>query len=657
MTTLSCPHCGFSKDFPADKLPNKATQVTCPSCRKAFAFTPPAAEPAQPAVEPPKPAAAPPAPATPPEQKPKTISIACPHCQHRREVPRDKVPQKQIRVTCPACRKPFPFDGSRIHQQPEQPAAMHPLLAASAKPAAPPRRRRQLAGIGELFRRSWQVFSRRILTLVGINLLGLAMAAIAYLLLGGVFEKLQKLSGNSLLVTIPAMVILALFSLAVGSAIAGGMTYAVIDEELGVRVSLGYGIHRWRSFFWLFTLLAFILGGGFILFFIPGLLLTVWFIFAQFVLANEDVGGMDALLMSRAYVRGHGWAVLGRILLLAVINMALSIIPVVGIVFALLLAPFTLIYYYEIYRDLHEIKAPVICNNSRGEKAKYLAIGAVGQLLVPIVLLILAAPVFYQGLDLLQKRLGLSLADSVQVNAARSAHKREGKPLIGSLLLKKFSYAPGESIHVTYVAPPGLPKDAWIGIVPSDIPHGDEVRNDRHDLAYQHLEGHTSATLQFEAPQEPGDYDLRMNDTDSHGREIASIPFHVVIKPEPTEQTAPAPQATQPPPTVQPPQPQQPAQASGPQLRLERDNYVSGEAITLHFSGLVRPALTDRIALFLVGSDNSSPVESKYLGQKAEGDLHFMAPPLPGSYEFRLFRADNSAEAIASSPAITVAAQ
>jgi len=653
MTTLSCPHCGFSKDLPSGKLPDKATQVTCPSCRQPFTFTPQAAEPAQPTAAPPPSLAAPPL-----QEQDKTINIVCPHCNHQRKVPRDKLPPKQVRITCPACQKAFPVDGSRFHPS-SQPAATHPLLAPKPKPAAPTRQRKQLAGIGELFQRSWQAFTNRILTLIGISLLGFALAFIAYLVLGGVLDRLQKMSGNSPLVTIPAVIILACFSLAVGSAITGGMTYAVVDKDLGVRESLGYGIQRWRSFLWLFTLLGFILGGGYLLFFIPGVLLTVWFIFAQFVFANEDVGGMDALMMSRAYVRDHGWAVLGRLLLLAVINTALAFIPVVGIFFSLLFVPFTLIYYNEIYRDLHEIKAPVLYNNSRGEKAKYLTIGAAGHLVIPMLLLVFAAPVFYQGLDLLRMQLGLASPDAVQVSAARASHKQGNKPLIGSLLLRKFSYAPGETIHLTYVAPPGLPEDAWIGIVPSDIPHGDEVRNDRHDLAYQYLEGRTSASLQFEAPQEPGDYDLRMNDTDSHGQEMASITFHVAIKPAQTGQAPAAPQATQPAPTAQPVQSEQPSpsvSANGPQLLPDRDRYVTGEAITLHFSGLQQPSLTDRIALFLVGSDNSSPVEAKYLGQKAQGDLHFTAPALPGNYEFRLFLANNNTEPVTTSSAITITA-
>jgi hypothetical protein len=33
----------------------------------------------------------------------------------------------------------------------------------------------------------------------------------------------------------------------------------------------------------------------------------------------------------------------------------------------------------------------------------------------------------------------------------------------------------------------------------------------------------------FTAPSEPGEYDLRMHDTDSNGKEIASVSFKVVL--------------------------------------------------------------------------------------------------------------------------------
>lgn len=651
MAMLRCPHCGFSKDLPEDKLPKKAMQVTCPKCREPFAYTP------QSAAAPPPPAAQAPAEVAKPEPIKKLaeqVTITCPHCNHKREIPRAKVPPRSIRVTCPACQKPFPFDGGRFRsdidlQQPQ----LHPTLAPTAPKKAPLSRRKTLASIGELFSRSWQMFTRRILTLIGINLLGFALAFVCTLVLGGVLDKLQELSGHNPLVTIPATIIMLVFSLAVGSAIAGGMTYAIVDETIGVRESLGYGIQRWRSFIWLFLLLGFILSGGYMAFFIPGLLFTVWFIFAPFVLAHEDVTGMDALLLSRTYVRGHGWAVLGRLMLLGVINTVLSMIPIIGIFISLLLTPFTLIYYHEIFRDLHAIKAPAIYNNARGEKAKYLLAGVAGHLVIPLLLFIFAAPMLLQGVDLL--RMQMSGTSTVTSHYSDSPDSRgTSTAMVGSLLLKRFNFAPGETINVTFVAPPGLPDDAWIGIVPSDVEHGDESRNDRNDLAYQYLNGRTSDTLQFEAPQQPGDYDLRMHNTDTLGREIASVSFRVAVGRAQSPATA-QPPSTAPPAAVSTTEPEPPPAASGPQLRTDQSSYHGGETIVLHFSGVTNAALKDRVGLYRVGTDDSSPIETRYLAQKSQGELHFSVPPLPGNYEFRLFLDSNGGQAaVATSQQIRI---
>lgn len=74
------------------------------------------------------------------------------------------------------------------------------------------------------------------------------------------------------------------------------------------------------------------LGG--IAFLIPGIVLMVYLIFSQFVLANEGVRGTAALVRSTELVRGKWWATFGRILLLG-----LAII-VIDIGFDLLLTAF-----------------------------------------------------------------------------------------------------------------------------------------------------------------------------------------------------------------------------------------------------------------------------------------------------------------------------
>ena len=60
-----------------------------------------------------------------------------------------------------------------------------------------------------------------------------------------------------------------------------------------------------------------------------------------------------------------------------------------------------------------------------------------------------------------------------------------------TLELNKTSFGPGEAIVVIFTASPDYPDNAWVGIIPSEVPHGDEAVNDQHDLAWQYLEGQT----------------------------------------------------------------------------------------------------------------------------------------------------------------------
>jgi hypothetical protein len=95
------------------------------------------------------------------------------------------------------------------------------------------------------------------------------------------------------------------------------------------------------------------------------------------------------------------------------------------------------------------------------------------------------------------------------------------------LELDETTYEPGGKITVSFTVPEGMSTSAWAGVIPSDVPHGSENTNDQHDLQYRYLGGKTSGTLSFDAPEQPGSYDIRLHDTDGGGTEIASVTFTV----------------------------------------------------------------------------------------------------------------------------------
>jgi len=119
-------------------------------------------------------------------------------------------------------------------------------------------------------------------------------------------------------------------------------------------------------------------------------------------------------------------------------------------------------------------------------------------------------------------------SDSEGIELARADFKvSEPTENEATVKVDKSTYAPGEEIIATFTAPL-YPDSAWLGLIPSEVEHGSESTNDANDLAYQYLEGKTSGTLNFTAPEKPGKYDLRLNTADSfNGVEITYTTFEV----------------------------------------------------------------------------------------------------------------------------------
>ena len=119
-------------------------------------------------------------------------------------------------------------------------------------------------------------------------------------------------------------------------------------------------------------------------------------------------------------------------------------------------------------------------------------------------------------------------SDGVEVASVSFTVQGSLLPQEASITLQKNVFAPGEEILVSFAAPPGFADNAWIGIIPSDVPHGRESVNDQHDISYLYLHKKTLGELKFTAPSQEGSYDFRMHNTDSSdGVEVASVSFTV----------------------------------------------------------------------------------------------------------------------------------
>lgn len=323
------------------------------------------------------------------------LTLSCPHCGFSRVLPAETVPDRSVRVTCPKCRESFSYQKPTMAVAlPEEEPDMTPSGAAAAdaeSPSLPAAEPGQLRGIGALFRDTWEIYLRRVGVLMGLYLLTLLLLILPIGLLAlfgaAIAVLLPDLGGPLIAAGVLIGVVLGSMALFWGLA---ALVFAVADESLGIRAALEKGWSRIWAFAWVFSLSAFIVTGGFLLLVIPGILFSVWFCLSQFVLVDEDERGMRALLKSKAYVRGKFFDVFLRLLAVWVVSALLGMVPALGPLLSILFVPFMMIFSWLIYDDLRPKsgKIPFVCTT--GEKAAWIGIGALGFLIVPFSLLVLA---------------------------------------------------------------------------------------------------------------------------------------------------------------------------------------------------------------------------------------------------------------------------
>jgi hypothetical protein len=260
-----------------------------------------------------------------------------------------------------------------------------------------------LSGIGELFERSWEIFKRRIGTLIALNLL----SAVFFVVPVGIFIGIGYLfslflSGSKTALMVSGGIVGMVAGMIAASWAFAAFIFAVVDESLGVKDSLDKGWQRIGAFIWLFSLIGYIVTGAFLLFLIPGVIFMVWFAFAQFILPNEGVKGMNALLKSKEYVKGYWVDVFGRLFIVWLISGAIGMVPIIGPILSILFMPFMMIFIFLIYEDLKSIRGDISYPSSAGEKFKWIGIGTLGYIVLPLIIIALMGAAFINSLVLLR---------------------------------------------------------------------------------------------------------------------------------------------------------------------------------------------------------------------------------------------------------------
>ena len=262
-------------------------------------------------------------------------------------------------------------------------------------PEAPPLtadfelKKERLSGVGDLFKASWEIYKKRACTIFSIYLISSILFGViigVFSLAGMIFSSATQTSRSAVLTASLITGITAGFIALIWGFAAS--IYAVADEGLGIKESLGKGWQRVGAFAWLFSVLGYMITGGFLLFFVPGFVFSVWFVFAQFILASEGEKGMNALLKSREYVRGHSFEVFARLVAVWLVSTLMGMVPFVGVFLSLSFVPFVLIFTYLMYEEVKSLKGGnVVYAASTGEKFKFIGMATLGYIVVPAIII------------------------------------------------------------------------------------------------------------------------------------------------------------------------------------------------------------------------------------------------------------------------------
>jgi len=506
----------------------------------------------------------------------------------------------------------------------------------------------ELSSVGELLGNAWLIYKDRAPMLMGLFLLSSVLATLPGMIGFFTFVGAALISlGKGAVVGI----ILFLISLLVGATLSlwpmTGLVSAAYDETQGFREAMGSGWRHMWALAWLYMVVGYLVQGGLGLLVIPGIIWWVSFFGAKFVIFDGPERGVSAALKSRAYVQGHWRAVFWRVLLASLIlglpafmwqfamvmlptSVKIFLIPMfpfilgAATIWSVVFVPFMFVYLGLMFKELKAMKGPDFRFSVSGKaKAAWLGLATAG-ILLPIVIFIAAGGITaVKNMVMLKAMQSITSGDfSVMTpemkNPQKATPRRTPAPtgpeanIEPEINVDKLSFVTGERIVVHFKAPSTFAENAWVGIVPTTVPHGSETINDRNDVAYQYLSGRTSGDLVFTAPEEPGIYDIRMNDADEGGKEVASTTIAVES-------------GTPPPPPTN----------VNAFVTTIKQRYSPLEAVEVEFSGL--PG-NDKDWITVVDAKASSQTfgEWFYTGGLSSG-RHTFKGLRPGMYEVRVY--------------------
>jgi len=244
----------------------------------------------------------------------------------------------------------------------------------------------------DLLKESWETYQKfwkkflGMMFVPGILILPLILIFVLYALASFIGHATNQPEGvmSIINVTLGFLGILAIFLFIPGGMVSSyGQIFIIRGLDKNIKVWQAF--KEALSYFWrylgLYILMGLALFLGFLALVIPGIVMYIWFSFAVFVLAFENIGGSAALKRSKALVQGFWWTVAARfvfwMILIGIVSLVLDLpgiiaaqlglseigVLLIGLPFLLVrialnlfIIPGAFIYSYLIYKNLKAVK-------------------------------------------------------------------------------------------------------------------------------------------------------------------------------------------------------------------------------------------------------------------------------------------------------------
>ena len=198
--------------------------------------------------------------------------------------------------------------------------------------------------VGSAVRYGWETFKRRPWFFVGASVVIL----VAYMIVGGISSGIDAAIGAT---PEDPSLIGGLVNLALSTFIGMGVVafyLAAHDNPDTVELSALWHPQPFWTFLGVSILVGLAIGIGFVLLIVPGIIATLLFMFATFIVIDRGLGPIAAMKESMRIGSGHRWTLLGLIAVLLLIALLGAVALFVGLLVAMPVSTLAFVHAYRV---------------------------------------------------------------------------------------------------------------------------------------------------------------------------------------------------------------------------------------------------------------------------------------------------------------------